>query len=116
MSRSSLCRSSYKLLLLVAAGLAICTPCVAGFPWSRSNTANTKRTVYAPQVRHYAVVSPVEVAGTHGVYGGNVLWDETRPQTPVYPWGWFGSRTSPQPWAHSGFYNNYRDHGIIREQ
>lgn len=86
----------------------------AGFPWRSKpqQPAPQPQTGYAPQIRSYAVVSPTPVGGHYG----SMIWSDRRPPTPVYPWGWFGERSSPQGWAHTGYYNNYHDIGLIREQ
>lgn len=103
--------------LLVCIGLLVGHRAEAGFPWRRQQAPPSHpQAVYAPQVRNYAVVAPTPVAGKHGVYGSSMLWAEQRPATPVYPWGWFGTHNSPQGWSHTGYYGNYRDLGLLREQ
>jgi hypothetical protein len=106
-----------RTALLVGIGLLATTPVNAGFPWWRSSSqTQAPQTVYAPQVRGYAVVTPKPVPNKHGVYGSPMLWAEQRPATPVYPWGWFGTHNSPQGWSHTGYYGEHRDLGLIREQ
>jgi hypothetical protein len=99
--------------LLVSGSLLAAAPAEAGFPWHRSQQPQA---VYAPQVRKYAVIAPTPVSSKHCVYGSSMLWAEQRPATPAYPWGWFGTHNSPQGWSHTGYYGEYRDLGLIREQ
>ena len=90
----------------------------AAFPWfKRAGLASTELpTAYGPQTQHYVVVSPTPPAagGAHAPAGAAGAWDERQLVAPAYPWGWFGSRGSPQAWTHERYYNHLRDHAIIR--
>jgi hypothetical protein len=101
------------LMLFTALWLLAGSHADAGFPWFRSQQPQT---AYAPQVRNYAVVTPMQVPSQRGVYGNSMLWAEQRPATPAYPWGWFGAHNSPQGWSHTSYYGEYREHGLLREQ
>jgi hypothetical protein len=76
---------------------------------------------YAPQVSKYVVVSPTPSGSVYGTIGHgsapqDFAWREDRLATPVYPWGWFGTRTHPQSWTHTGYYGTYTDRKTLHQQ
>lgn len=97
--------------------LAIAQPAGAGSPWWRAPNPYGK-IAYAPYTPNYVVVSPVPMpaAKGHGAHAApSCSWQAQRVPAPAYPWGWFGGHTSPQPWTHTRFYGDQRDHAVLRE-
>jgi hypothetical protein len=61
---------------------------------------------YTPKTPHFATVSPTPMANpaAHGE-----LWQFQNQPAPVYPYGWFGARSTPQFWSHARYYGDARD-------
>ena len=91
----------------------------AGWPlWHRRPPAPYPSDTYAPQMRHYTVVDPVDVGtpspSKHALANkvppaGQVLWRQKVEAVPAYPWGWFGARRHLQNADHQRFYGDARD-------
>lgn len=114
-------------IIVVGAFLVVASPARAGLKqWIRSRLkpAAGPTNTYAPEMRHYNVISPV-IAGpapkptkrgllTDVPPPGQVLWRQQLEPAPTYPWGWFGARRQTHNTNHTRFYNDSRDWSIRR--
>lgn len=113
-------RHTILTLVVCAASARFADPVDAAYP-VLSRFTTTYDGAYQPQVRRYVVVDPVPAQGpavskhAHGHHGPpELLWRRADVAVPTYPYGWFGARHATECWSRGSYYDDYRDHSVLR--